>query len=140
LSLRSIFLNDAASFGSSTLRLGRATRDEFRTQIDRILSTGRTKADGTPREVIGFVRISAAMVRALRTDKDKDQKPLVVQMCGIYATGLDDAPNHADLALNAVERLSNGGRLRAVKTLGSAVCDAFQAVSSVEEIIALGTA
>lgn len=138
LELKSTFLSDVETFGSSTLRLGRATTEEFRRQISSLLEAGKQKADGTPREVIGFVRVPVATIRSLMTTKDKNQEPLVVRMCGAYATGLPDVPNHADLALNAYHQLSGNGRLRLVKELGASVASGFQVVNSVDEILALG--
>lgn len=74
------------------------------------------------------------------TTKDKDQKAMVVRMCGAYATGLDGVPNHADLAINAYHQISGNGRLRTVKTIGESVAGGFQVINSIEEIIALGVA
>jgi hypothetical protein len=134
----SVFLNDVASFGASTLRLGRATAAEFQHQIEELLSTGRSKADGTPREVIGFVTLPASIVRSIMTDFDKDRNELKVRALAAYATGLRDVPNHADITLATYSPLSGGGRIRCFKELGKAVAQNFRVASSIDEIIALG--
>ncbi len=138
--LRESFLSDLSTYGSSTLRLGRATVAEFKHQVNSILEAGRFKADGTPREIIGYVRISVEAVRKLQVKQKKDEagnEPLT-RACAAYDTGLEEAPNHADLMLNSYQKLSNGGRVAAVKGVGNAVRGGFVAVNSIDEILALG--
>jgi len=114
--LKSSFLNVAATAGASCLRYGRATELEYQLTAQRILAENPTNPDGTPRKVCGVVKIPVEKIRAEQIVIHQSTLAMIRAFC-VYATGTEDRPNHADVVMNGVRRLTRSKQNRAAASL-----------------------
>lgn len=133
LRLKSSFFSDAASFGSSSLRKERATPDEYVKTVELIIGKKPTTEAGQPRKVYGIVSLPAAVIRefkheAVQASRDKPAIP-EMQAFGIYATGEENRPNHAEVMTNGLNQHTRSKALKAGKNLTKAAQQSFVAVA-----------
>jgi hypothetical protein len=154
--LKSIFMQDSVTIGSSTLRIGKATKQEISELIAELTEGKTKKTDGSPVVVIGYLRIPSSWVRErefvahydtennelLSADdaKKKSQTKQVAKRAhAIYATGLEYRPSHAEIfGCNFKFLTSKSQRNRQAKTLGEKVTSRFVRVDNIDEILTLG--
>jgi len=150
--LKSSFFQDATTVGASTLRLGKASRREFE-QTVKLLTEGKTKKDGSPKTIIGYVLISAKQVRefthALRINEDENRAhdpnsdstetltEKVMRVLSTYATGYEDRPHHSDVFSCNCHLSTRSGRTRHAVKFGELVADNFTTIDDIEELYCL---
>lgn len=124
--LKSSFFSHAINIGASCLRKGRAQPEEYVRTIEEMLAASRTTPDGKPRKLIGVVEIAVAEIKAASHNLTSNQKGAPIQTAEafcIYATGMVDRPNHADVMVNRVSTISNSKADKAVRDLAKLVKD-----------------
>lgn len=137
LRLKSSFFSDAASFGSSSIRKERATAGEYVKTVELIIGKKPMTETGHIRKVYGVVVLPASVIRGFQHEaiEATDDKPGIPAMraFGIYATGEEERPNHADVMTNGLNQHSRSKALKAGKNLTKVAQQSFVAVADFDD-------